>query len=205
MPASICDRRERRSIKDFALVREVGSGAVSSVYCAFCRKSSLQIAIKVYNKAKLTKLNCRQVLRVNGLGRPACACAAHLRPCLISFFACMQVEREIAIHSSLRHPHIVDFVSCLCSRVVMAKVHGLLCLFLLPLPRLPDAVHRPQLPQYAAFEDDHGIYMLLEYAEGVSASHSLDPLPHNLPNPPATSPLAPLALTPPLPSPPLLG
>eukprot|EP00955_Chlamydomonas_euryale_P058263 357008-Chlamydomonas_euryale.AAC.5 len=42
--------------------------------------------------------------------------------------ALSQVEREVAIHSKLRHPHIVEF--------------------------------------YAAFEDSHGIYLLLEYAEG---------------------------------------
>eukprot|EP00955_Chlamydomonas_euryale_P058265 357008-Chlamydomonas_euryale.AAC.7 len=51
----------RRSINDFALVKEIGSGAVSSVYYAFCRKSTLRVAIKVYNKTKLTKLNQRQV------------------------------------------------------------------------------------------------------------------------------------------------
>lgn len=50
-----------RSIKDFALVKEIGNGAVSSVYYAFCRKSTLRVAIKIYNKAKLTKLNQRQV------------------------------------------------------------------------------------------------------------------------------------------------
>jgi len=91
-------RREYWNIKDFALVKEVGSGAASTVYYALCRKSCLPVAIKMYNKAKLTKLNRRQV------------------------------EREINIHSSLSHPHIIDF--------------------------------------YAAFEDDHRIFLVLEYAAG---------------------------------------
>ena len=43
-----------------------------------------------------------------------------------------QVEREITIHSSMAHPHVVDF--------------------------------------YAAFEDFNFIYLVLEYAEGVSAT-----------------------------------
>jgi len=41
-----------------------------------------------------------------------------------------QVQREISTHSSLSHPHVVDF--------------------------------------YAAFEDASYIYLVLEYAEGVS-------------------------------------
>ncbi|GFR49704.1 hypothetical protein Agub_g11855 [Astrephomene gubernaculifera] len=71
--------REYWSIKDFALVKEVGSGAASTVYYALCRKSTKPVAIKMYNKSKLSKLNRRQV------------------------------EREINIHSSLSHPHIIDF------------------------------------------------------------------------------------------------
>ncbi|PNH09883.1 Aurora kinase B [Tetrabaena socialis] len=67
------------SIKDFVLVKEVGSGAASTVYYAICRKSTQPVAIKMYLKAKLSKLNRRQV------------------------------EREINIHSSLNHPHIIDF------------------------------------------------------------------------------------------------
>lgn len=42
-------------------MKEIGSGAVSCVYYALCRKSCLRVAIKVYNKTKLTKLNARQV------------------------------------------------------------------------------------------------------------------------------------------------
>eukprot|EP00983_Pelagomonas_calceolata_P075856 1153185-Pelagomonas_calceolata.AAC.3 len=51
----------RRHIKDFALVREVGSGAASVVYYGVCRKSCLPCAIKVYHKHKLTRLNRHQV------------------------------------------------------------------------------------------------------------------------------------------------
>jgi serine/threonine protein kinase len=162
-----------RSIRDFALVKEIGSGAVSSVWYAFCRKSTLRVAIKIYDKTKLTKLNQRQVR-----GRPAMqhsACELHVRqqhtqrthdthnpqrtkpharniqhsqqhtpsppyPChhpghpltqprtslLTPHHS--QVQREIQIHSSLSHPHIVEF--------------------------------------FAAFEDAQGVYLLLEYAEG---------------------------------------
>ncbi|GAX79937.1 hypothetical protein CEUSTIGMA_g7377.t1 [Chlamydomonas eustigma] len=71
--------RDLWTINEFALVKEIGNGAVSSVYYALCKRSCLKVAIKIYNKSKLTKLNLRQV------------------------------EREISIHSSMNHPHIVDF------------------------------------------------------------------------------------------------
>ena len=51
----------RRRIQDFSLVKEVGSGAASTVYYALCRKSCLPVAIKMYSKHKLTVLNRRQV------------------------------------------------------------------------------------------------------------------------------------------------
>ncbi|GIL54641.1 hypothetical protein Vafri_10372, partial [Volvox africanus] len=83
---ALCERcpqamlsRDYWSIKDFVLVKEVGSGAASTVYYALCRKSTQPVAIKMYLKSKLSKLNRRQV------------------------------EREINIHSSLSHPHIIDF------------------------------------------------------------------------------------------------
>lgn len=56
----------RRHIKDFALVAPVGHGSVSNVFYALCRKSCLRVAIKAYTKAKLTRLNARQV-RLRGL------------------------------------------------------------------------------------------------------------------------------------------
>jgi aurora kinase, other len=43
------------------LVKEIGSGAASKVYRAICRKSGLDVAIKVYKKAALSALNTRQV------------------------------------------------------------------------------------------------------------------------------------------------
>lgn len=72
-------QRDYWSIQDFVQVREIGNGAASSVYYSFCRKSCTPVALKMYKKSKLSVLNRRQV------------------------------EREIAIHSSLNHPHIVDF------------------------------------------------------------------------------------------------
>lgn len=61
MHVHVLQMPRRRHIRDFALVKEIGSGAVSCVYYALCRKSCLRVAIKVYNKTKLTKLNARQV------------------------------------------------------------------------------------------------------------------------------------------------
>lgn len=54
-----------RNIRDFALVKEVGSGAASVVYYGLCRKSCMPVAIKMYTKGKLTALNRRQV-RMHG-------------------------------------------------------------------------------------------------------------------------------------------
>ena len=50
-----------RSIHDFALVKAIGNGAVSTVFYALCKRSCLRVAIKIYTKSKLTKLNARQV------------------------------------------------------------------------------------------------------------------------------------------------
>lgn len=72
-------QRDQWGIKEFVLVKEVGSGAASTVYYAICRKSTQPVAIKMYLKAKLSKLNRKQV------------------------------EREVILHSSLNHPHIIDF------------------------------------------------------------------------------------------------
>lgn len=63
-PLTHCTGAHRRSIKDFVLVKEVGSGAASTVYYAICRKSTLPVAIKMYLKAKLSKLNRKQVREV---------------------------------------------------------------------------------------------------------------------------------------------
>lgn len=51
----------RRSITSFSLYRSIGSGAASAVFYAVCNKSALPVAIKVYLKSKLSKLNRRQV------------------------------------------------------------------------------------------------------------------------------------------------
>lgn len=77
----------------------------------------------------------------------------------------LQVEREIAIHSSLSHPNIVDFVSVRHWRQPRA--------LLATLPHLQTAGIPPLLAclQYAAFEDEQGIYLVLEFAERVGASH----------------------------------
>ena len=52
---------DHRSIADFVLVKEIGKGAVSSVFYALCKRSCLKVAIKIYTKLKLSNLNARQV------------------------------------------------------------------------------------------------------------------------------------------------
>lgn len=72
-------RDEFQLLRDFALIKEIGSGTSSCVWQAMCTRSFKSVAIKMYNKMLLTILNKRQV------------------------------EREIAIHSSIQHANIVDF------------------------------------------------------------------------------------------------
>ncbi|KAL6745914.1 hypothetical protein V8C86DRAFT_2961340 [Haematococcus lacustris] len=77
-------QRSTWSLKEFSLVSEVGSGAASVVWYAVCRRSLCPVALKMYHKKLLSPLNSHQV------------------------------EREVLIHSTLAHPHIVDFVSACC-------------------------------------------------------------------------------------------
>ena len=70
-PTFWADRVVRRGIKEFVLVKEVGSGAASTVYYALCRKSTKPVAIKMYLKSKLSKLNRKQVIRAQGCHRDA--------------------------------------------------------------------------------------------------------------------------------------
>ena len=62
-------------------VKEIGTGNASTVWYAFCKRTSLPLAIKTYKKRKLSVLNCRQV------------------------------AREVSIHAQLDHPHIISLVS----------------------------------------------------------------------------------------------
>lgn len=86
-------------------MREVGTGAASTVYYGVCRKSCLPCAIKMYNKSKLTRLNKHQV------------------------------DREVNIHSSLKHPHIIDFVSVPCSQPCRRYPYD--CMQLLMMDQIP--------------------------------------------------------------------
>lgn len=63
-------------------MKEIGAGAASVVYHAFCRKSAIPVALKIYKKRKLGILNMRQV------------------------------EREIQIHIQIQHANVVDLVGC---------------------------------------------------------------------------------------------
>jgi hypothetical protein len=47
--------------------KQIGTGNASTVWYAFCKKTSLPLAIKTYKKRKLSPLNCRQV-RAGGQG-----------------------------------------------------------------------------------------------------------------------------------------
>ncbi len=154
----------RRSISELALIKQVGCGAASSVYYALCRRTHLPLAVKMYDKSRLSRLNRHQVRamhsRVPGAAvgsLPLCLYPCHLssgssggpgqqlphvagvtcvagaagalpcadRPAGIQQGRTMgvpapysrpgplapQVEREVNIHSSLSHPHVIDFVS----------------------------------------------------------------------------------------------
>lgn len=79
-PRYVCLQIVIRHIRDFVLVKEIGTGNASTVWYGFCKKTSLPLAIKTYKKRKLSALNRRQV------------------------------AREIAIHSELDHPHIIGLV-----------------------------------------------------------------------------------------------
>eukprot|EP00882_Tetradesmus_deserticola_P025483 GHRQ01027997.1.p1 GENE.GHRQ01027997.1~~GHRQ01027997.1.p1 ORF type:complete len:309 (+),score=110.36 GHRQ01027997.1:200-1126(+) len=64
-------------VRDFVLVKEIGTGNASTVWYAFCKKTSAPLAIKTYKKRKLSPLN-----------------------------RC-QVAREINIHAQLDHPNVI--------------------------------------------------------------------------------------------------
>jgi serine/threonine protein kinase len=69
-----------RAVRDFVLVKEIGTGNASTVWYAFCKKTSAPLAIKTYKKRKLSPLN-----------------------------RC-QVAREINIHAQLDHPNVIALV-----------------------------------------------------------------------------------------------
>ena len=142
-----------RHPRDFVMVKEIGTGNASTVYYAFCKKTSSPLAIKTYKKRKLSPLNRRQVRAAAALHPPpprGAATASHMaarratrvlrRCCSISTerapclrYAVVQVAREIEIHSQLvAHPHVIDL--------------------------------------YAAFEDNDKVYLLQEYAAGVGVA-----------------------------------
>lgn len=70
-------------VRDFVFVKEIGTGNASTVWYAFCKKTSLPLAIKTYKKRKLSPLN-----------------------------RC-QVAREIHIHAQLDHPNIIALAHAL--------------------------------------------------------------------------------------------
>eukprot|EP00775_Hariotina_reticulata_P007067 gene7067-7280_t len=69
--------RTEWAVRDFVFVREIGTGNASTVWYAFCKKTSLPLAIKTYKKRKLSALNRRQV------------------------------AREVTIHAQLDHPNVI--------------------------------------------------------------------------------------------------
>ena len=121
-----------RHIKDFALVREVGSGAASVVYYGVCRKSCLPCAVKVYHKQKLTRLNRHQVrytrggdVFVRGCQCAACTCAcARLSSALLGvgvhLYACVCV-RACVLRVCTRK--CVCVYVCVCMYVCVCLCH----------------------------------------------------------------------------------
>jgi len=72
-------RREWWCMEDYDLLKKLYEGATSKVYMATCKQSGITVALKCYKKSALHAINHAQV------------------------------SREIAIHSSISHPHIIDF------------------------------------------------------------------------------------------------
>ena len=70
----------RRSLSDFRLLKKVGEGALSEVYQAQHILSGTTVAVKLYAKVSLTHFTRRQI------------------------------KREVELHSSIQHPHIVQLV-----------------------------------------------------------------------------------------------
>ncbi|CAG9464864.1 unnamed protein product [Pedinophyceae sp. YPF-701] len=67
-------------MEDFQVWKTLGEGYASVVYHGFCKRSCIPVAIKAYKKVRLSKLND------------------------------FQVRREIAIHSRLEHPNVIDLL-----------------------------------------------------------------------------------------------
>ena len=66
---------------DYVIVKQIGSGATSTVHHAICKRSNMVVALKVYKKRKMGPLS-----------------------------RC-QVQREIQIHTGIQHDNIVHLVS----------------------------------------------------------------------------------------------
>ena len=108
-----------------------GRGGMSSVVHCVCARSGAQAAIKMYHRERLSPMNVKQAgvshWRAGAMGRAVCgegepphrACGALAAaaaaaadtpalfrpPCLP--FTPLQVAREIEIHASLLHPHVL--------------------------------------------------------------------------------------------------
>ena len=67
-----------RGLADYHLLKQLYKGKASTLYHATCRQSGAAVALKLYSKRRLSELNW------------------------------YQVEREIRLHSQLRHPNIIQ-------------------------------------------------------------------------------------------------
>ena len=70
--------RPCRGLADYHLLKQLYKGKASTLYHATCRQSGAAVALKLYSKCRLSELNW------------------------------YQVEREIRLHSQLRHPNIIQ-------------------------------------------------------------------------------------------------
>ena len=74
-------RQDYQLLRDFALIKEIGSGTTSCVWAAMCTRSLTQVAIKMYNKQLLTPLNQRQVMIMHTCDAAQLAPLSHAHPC----------------------------------------------------------------------------------------------------------------------------
>ena len=70
--------RRRRSLSDFTLTKQLYKGKASTLYQATDKPSGATVALKSYSKRRLSTLNW------------------------------YQVEREVRLHSQLRHPNVIS-------------------------------------------------------------------------------------------------
>jgi serine/threonine protein kinase len=136
-----------RALSDFRLLKKVGQGCIAAVYQAVYRVSGVPVALKVYDKCTLTKITRKQV------------------------------DREVLIHCSLNHEHIIKLVSLSrndCTNPWLMSYYALST----SQTRMSIGSHRNArgdmpgrvcLLQYGAFEDEHNVVLIEEFLPRVTS------------------------------------